>query len=527
MRIIRKDYEASEKRRKRILIVAACLLAAVIVIVSFFNGRSGPADPAAKGPAASPKAEYGQSRPETDASTDLTALVKKIKHAVVTIETFDDQGRPIGIGSGFVFNERGQVLSNYHVFGNAHRATIKTVAGDFPIKKVVAKNSDSDLILVEAELGSKHIGPLPLSGRPPEVGEKILVMGNPLGLEATVSDGIVSAIRTIPEIGPVIQITSPISPGSSGSPVVNMRGEVIGVASFQLLKGQNLNFAISIDRARELKADGGIDLAALETIDPQLIEGLDPFAKGVTCFQNGFFDEAITYLQEEIGRNPFHAEAYYYLGKSYQETKNTAAVATFKKAIDLKPDYAEALCQLGILYLELNMASEAQNALWQAKEIKPDYFEALLNLGIAYGLKDEYENAVKVLQKATRLQSDSEAFYYLGYSYMKLADHSKAIGALRQAVDLDPESIQAYLALAAAMGAVRNWSAAIKTLNTVIILQPDHAEAHFLLGIMHLGNDDLSSAELEYSILKNLKDAGKYSGELSAAITRFRYQKRQ
>jgi hypothetical protein len=70
------------------------------------------------------------------------------------------------------------------------------------------------------------------------------VIGTPLGLEQTVSDGIVSARREIPGFGRIVQMTAPISPGSSGSPVLNMRGEVVGVATFLIDMGQNLNFAI-------------------------------------------------------------------------------------------------------------------------------------------------------------------------------------------------------------------------------------------------------------------------------------------
>jgi S1-C subfamily serine protease len=69
--------------------------------------------------------------------------------------------------------------------------------------------------------------PISIVATSSEVGERVIVIGNPLGLEQTVSDGIVSAVRKIPNFGRIIQITAPISPGSSGSPVVNMQGEVI------------------------------------------------------------------------------------------------------------------------------------------------------------------------------------------------------------------------------------------------------------------------------------------------------------
>lgn len=83
------------------------------------------------------------------------------------------------------------------------------------------------------------------------------MIGNPFGLEGTVADGIVSAVRDVSDFGRIIQITAPISPGSSGSPVVNMKGEVVGVATFQLMEGQNLNFAIPSERIANLELNRG------------------------------------------------------------------------------------------------------------------------------------------------------------------------------------------------------------------------------------------------------------------------------
>ena len=89
----------------------------------------------------------------------------------------------------------------------------------------------------------------------PDEGEPIFVIGNPLKLEGSVSDGIVSAIREVPNVGQVIQITAPISHGNSGSPVFNMRGQVLGVVTIKVTNGQNINLAIGASRVAQLKTD--------------------------------------------------------------------------------------------------------------------------------------------------------------------------------------------------------------------------------------------------------------------------------
>ena len=107
--------------------------------------------------------------------------------------------------------------------------------------QIVAEDREGDIIRVSVDIPLNVVHPLSVSASVPEVGERVVVIGSPLGLERTVSDGIVSAIREIPAFGKIIQTTASLSSGSSGSPVVNMKGEVIGVATFQVVEGQNLN----------------------------------------------------------------------------------------------------------------------------------------------------------------------------------------------------------------------------------------------------------------------------------------------
>lgn len=187
------------------------------------------------------------------AQVNLPAIFKRIGASAVVILTYERDGRKLSQGSGFFVNERGDIITSGHVLEGASHAEVKTTDGRvYPIRKVLVEDRKVDLIRISVDIPRKAVHPLSISTYIPEVGERVVMIGSPLGLEQKVSDGIVSAVHEIPTFGKIIQITAPISPGSSGSPVINMKGEVIAIATFQMIKGQNLNFAIPIERISNL-----------------------------------------------------------------------------------------------------------------------------------------------------------------------------------------------------------------------------------------------------------------------------------
>lgn len=171
-------------------------------------------------------------------------IAEKTFPSVVLVVVGDSKGVPIALGSGF-FVRKGVIATNYHVIKGAHIGLIK-FADDkeiYRIEKVIVRNVDKDLVLLGVD--EKKASPLPVGDSSHVfVGDTVYAVGNPRGLEGTISQGILSssAIRNIGTRS-YIQITAPISPGSSGGPVLNTQGEVIGIAAAQL-KGQNLNMAI-------------------------------------------------------------------------------------------------------------------------------------------------------------------------------------------------------------------------------------------------------------------------------------------
>lgn len=176
---------------------------------------------------------------------DARLIAKNTLPSVVLLEMYDADNNLFKLGSGF-FVRSDVVATNYHVIEGASSGAVKMVGqpSRYLIAGTIGIDKLNDLALIKL-IGANE-KPLvlgDLSGI--EVGQEIFALGSPRGLEGTISPGIVSGMH-LRELGNenLIQITAPISSGSSGGPVVNGRGEVIGVAVASLKDGQNLNFAV-------------------------------------------------------------------------------------------------------------------------------------------------------------------------------------------------------------------------------------------------------------------------------------------
>jgi hypothetical protein len=184
---------------------------------------------------------------------DISAIAREAKGSVVSIVMSDKEGHPITQGSGFLISNDGRIVTNYHVIKSGSSAVIKLPDGaSFPVEGVLASDKHRDVAIIKVHGSNFRTLVLGDSARL-QVGEEVVAIGNPLSLESTVSNGIVSAFRTDEnEGGKFVQITAPISPGSSGGPLFNMAGEVVGITTAGLRGGENLNFAIPIDDVKHL-----------------------------------------------------------------------------------------------------------------------------------------------------------------------------------------------------------------------------------------------------------------------------------
>jgi S1-C subfamily serine protease len=175
-------------------------------------------------------------------------IVKYVSPAVVTISINDDYGEELAFGSGFFIGD-GKILTNAHVVEGAYSAEVYSLDNIYYYVTIDKRDDDLDLAVLSVQ-GSEE-PPISLAEDTNlVVGQPVLTIGNPKGLERTVSDGLISAIRDWDGVQN-IQITAPISHGSSGGPLLNMQGSVIGVTYAGIEEGQNLNFAIGIDTIKK------------------------------------------------------------------------------------------------------------------------------------------------------------------------------------------------------------------------------------------------------------------------------------
>ncbi len=444
---------------------------------------------------------------------ELTAreIAQRTFPSVVVLVTEDRSGDAY-LGSGF-FVDADVVATNYHVIKGATKIVARRV-GQKHLYKVSILSTDEkrDLALLKLEGAIARPLALATSNRV-AVGDIVYVAGNPEGLEGTFSQGIVSGLRG----NEYVQITAPISHGSSGGPVLNSRGEVIGVAVGTINEGQNLNFAISARYVVSLLAGaGGSNRPGVVTNKTRRARVIRPGVEGPKYF----YDQGDDLLSQ--GR---HGEA----------------LEAFKQAVRMAPSFVRALVGLGRSYFFLNRYQEAAQAFEDALRNDPKHEEkdSYKDLADVYVLLDNPEAAILVGRRmVASLPNDEDSYHALAEIYDKtgrfeaaletlknglevlpqseslLGDlgllyyghgkYAEAIAELRRAVDAHPTFSSLYYFIGLAYTELNRTKEAIEAFQQAVKLKPAYDGYHFDLGKAYLAIGDRPSAIREYQYLKRL-----------------------
>ena len=180
---------------------------------------------------------------------DIKEIINVSEKASFIIYTYDEYGCPSGSASGFFISKEGIGITNYHALDGATKAVIITLdSSKYEIDKILGSDSKKDIIKFQIKnTKQKTFSTLEFSTKDATKGDRIYCISNPLALQNTLTEGIISAVRKDKQRGNVIQFSAPISPGSSGGAILNEDGKVIAVATYSKKGGQNLNFGVKLN----------------------------------------------------------------------------------------------------------------------------------------------------------------------------------------------------------------------------------------------------------------------------------------
>ena len=337
---------------------------------------------------------------------DIRVLVQKAKPCVVHIATFDKDGKLLATGTGFFISADGYLVTNEHVVDGAHSILARDYKGtifhvfhskDNWIEETSVNAADPDVILLRAD--ATNVPYLTIGPTANEVeGQRVLIIGNPENQEFTVADGLISAFR---EHRSVIQISAPISPGSSGSPVIDTdSGQVIGIV-VGTRDGQNLNYAIASEKIQGVIAETGFisqttPPVAVATPTPyeapmadreRAAENSNIFQVAFIAWKAGNYEFAIGGFDEEIAQlgaweklaTPVNLEAwknhrarvYALRGDAQRHLKHYGnALRDYTEAIRLCPDAEFSYAGRSAVYEALGDRSQAAQDMKKARELK-------------------------------------------------------------------------------------------------------------------------------------------------------------
>ncbi len=314
------------------------------------------------------------------------ALVRSLSPGVVSIEgrwrhpVTGKLGKAEIVGSGFFADEQGRVVTCYHVIEGLREIAVRTKSGGRFKARLIRTQKDADLALLSlTPLSKQQLVRLPITAAIPEAGAELLAIGSPLRQPDSVSNGIMSGLRNISKSdsgseyhGQILQITTPISPGSSGGPVIGLNGLVYGVvvasAEMEFGRAQNINYAIPSHRALNF---------------------------------------LLPYYREIAAKTPSDPASHYNLGRVHDAlSHHSEAESAYRKSLRLKTS-ADACRALGILFLTRPVNPEGKSKAAQRRE----------NIG----------KAIEYLTRAIEIApGDGKARYNLAVAYFEINEKDQA-----------------------------------------------------------------------------------------------------
>ncbi|MCL4476179.1 MAG: tetratricopeptide repeat-containing serine protease family protein [Nitrospirae bacterium] len=363
------------------------------------------------------------------ASAKAPDAVPSQKKGVVAVYVNDKAGRHVASATGIIIDRRGVVATSCFIIPKwleviENTLLMKTEDGtESPLEYLISQNCNNGIALIKVR-GILFPVINIASGHKPKKGEAVTVITR-APPETTVLEG---RIKTTGRDGS-FQTTVPITPKRDGSPVLNRKGEVIGISTFLLGKGQKQlavipakNVAKEFNRYKHLIKESPPSLFDTPRV-PSQVPAVAPAPR----------------LQRE--GKAVDAEGYFALGSSYEKTNMIQeAVEAYKEAIRNKPDYFDAYVNLGLLYYKLGRYDEAVEAYLNAMTIRPDDKSVYNKLGAAYIILGNYSMALDTFKQSLKMDpGNPETHFNLGIAFVITGNRNGAVEEYDALKNLDRE----------------------------------------------------------------------------------------
>ena len=287
-----------------------------------------------------------EENPPSRVAASPQELFKRLSPSVFVVEALNESGSVVAIGSG-VAVESDQIVTNKHVIEGGVTLRVKQGSKTWP---ATLTHLDLDHDLCRLKVNGLKAAPVPLRlSSALAVGERVYAIGAPEGLELTLSEGLISGLREFEQVR-LIQTSAAISPGSSGGGLFDAQGRLVGITTFFLQEGQNLNFALPGEWVQALAEH---QLTANRKAGPSspTFSALAWFQVGLQAYEAGEYEEALKAFHESVRLKPDDASVWYNLGHTYDDLDQYGqAIKAYQEAIRLKPDDVVDWYNLGVAY---------------------------------------------------------------------------------------------------------------------------------------------------------------------------------
>jgi len=397
-----------------------------ISVKEFLEQRKAKQQTAASEAATSPAASVPEEMPKALTPEALYAMASA---AVVQLTILNYKGEEIGQGTGFFVGADGWLVTNHHVIREAKYVRVTRVDGrTLRADSILVWDENADLAILAAEgKGFPCLALAPAEYAPP-VGSKVWAIGNPQGLLNSLSEGIVSGLRSEGDVTQV-QCTAAVSPGSSGGPLLDAYGRVIGIMTWIRTDAerlsQNLNFAVASDAVRRL-----LERAASAAPQP-----VGKVRRSVSI------EESLAEARADAESNPGKSWPWLNMGAYLNVLRRWAeARDAYRKALELDPKSAEAFFGLAEAQWGMENYAGVDQSLRQAEAVEPDAVKYKADLGKFYNSTGRYKEAIRVLQEAIRLNPRSvDARFDLIAPLVNLEKFAEALRQCDELERLDPD----------------------------------------------------------------------------------------